>query len=135
MGSGGFFVQSERFIEEHGGTIGDIMVFGQESNPTTWRLAAMNMVIRGIDFDFGKEPEVFEHLGHVADGGAYPAVRSEIVGAWKIVIPDNSEILDAFHRTCAPFFERAEANRLQSRTLTTLRDTLLPKLISNRINV
>jgi type I restriction enzyme M protein len=37
MGSGGFFVQSERFIEEHGGTIGDIMVFGQESNPTTWR--------------------------------------------------------------------------------------------------
>ncbi|MFD0893355.1 type I restriction-modification system subunit M [Luteolibacter ambystomatis] len=56
MGSGGFFVQSERFIEEHGGTIGDIMVFGQESNPTTWRLAAMNMAIRGIDFDFGKEP-------------------------------------------------------------------------------
>ena len=56
MGSGGFFVQSERFIEEHGGTIGDIMVFGQESNPTTWRLAAMNMAIRGINFDFGKEP-------------------------------------------------------------------------------
>jgi type I restriction enzyme M protein len=56
MGSGGFFVQSERFIEEHGGTVGDIMVFGQESNPTTWRLAAMNMAIRGIDFDFGKEP-------------------------------------------------------------------------------
>ncbi|WAC20896.1 N-6 DNA methylase [Luteolibacter sp. SL250] len=56
MGSGGFFVQSERFIEEHGGIIGDIMVFGQESNPTTWRLAAMNMAIRGIDFDFGKEP-------------------------------------------------------------------------------
>ncbi len=56
MGSGGFFVQSERFIEEHDGTIGDIMVFGQESNPTTWRLAAMNMAIRGIDFDFGKEP-------------------------------------------------------------------------------
>ncbi len=56
MGSGGFFVQSERFIEEHGGTIGDIMLFGQESNPTTWRLAAMNLAIRGIDFDFGKEP-------------------------------------------------------------------------------
>lgn len=56
MGSGGFFVSSERFIEERGGSIGDIMVFGQESNPTTWRLAAMNMAIRGIDFDFGKEP-------------------------------------------------------------------------------
>jgi type I restriction enzyme M protein len=55
-GSGGFFVQSERFIEEHGGKLGQIYVFGQESNPTTWRLAAMNMAIRGIDFNFGKEP-------------------------------------------------------------------------------
>ena len=56
MGSGGFFVQSERFIEAHGGRIGDISVYGQESNPTTWRLAAMNMAIRGIDFNFGSEP-------------------------------------------------------------------------------
>lgn len=55
-GSGGFFVQSERFIEEHGGKLGQISVYGQESNPTTWRLAAMNMAIRGIDFNFGKEP-------------------------------------------------------------------------------
>ena len=54
MGSGGFFVQSERFIEEHGGKLGNIAVYGQESNPTTWRLAAMNMVIRSIDFNFGK---------------------------------------------------------------------------------
>ncbi|SMO48375.1 type I restriction-modification system subunit M [Gracilimonas mengyeensis] len=56
MGSGGFFVQSEDFIEEYGGKIGQISVYGQESNPTTWKLAAMNMAIRGIDFDFGKEP-------------------------------------------------------------------------------
>ncbi len=56
MGSGGFFVQSEKFIQEHGGKIGAISVYGQESNPTTWRLAAMNMAIRGIDFNFGKEP-------------------------------------------------------------------------------
>src|SRR5699024_4775031 len=42
MGSGGFFVQSEDFIEEYGGKIGQISVYGQESNPTTWRLAAMN---------------------------------------------------------------------------------------------
>lgn len=56
MGSGGFFVQSEEFIEEYGGKIGQISVYGQESNPTTWRLAAMNMAIRGIDFDFGKQP-------------------------------------------------------------------------------
>ena len=56
MGSGGFFVQSEKFIAEHGGKLGNLSVYGQESNPTTWRLAAMNMAIRGIDFNFGKEP-------------------------------------------------------------------------------
>ncbi|HLJ26498.1 MAG TPA: type I restriction-modification system subunit M [Candidatus Angelobacter sp.] len=55
-GSGGFFVQSERFVEEHGGKLGQLSIYGQESNPTTWRLAAMNMAIRGIDFNFGKEP-------------------------------------------------------------------------------
>ena len=56
MGSGGFFISSEKFIEAHNGRLGDISVYGQESNPTTWRLAAMNMAIRGIDFNFGKEP-------------------------------------------------------------------------------
>ncbi|MDD5029924.1 MAG: SAM-dependent methyltransferase, partial [Rhodoferax sp.] len=55
-GSGGFFVQSERFVLEHGGTIGQLSIYGQEFNPTTWRLASMNMAIRGLDFDFGKEP-------------------------------------------------------------------------------
>jgi type I restriction enzyme M protein len=55
-GSGGFFVQSEKFVEEHHGRVGQISVYGQESNPTTWRLASMNMAIRGMDFDFGKEP-------------------------------------------------------------------------------
>ena len=55
-GSGGFFVQSERFVVEHGGKIGQISIYGQEANPTTWRLASMNMAIRGLDFDFGKEP-------------------------------------------------------------------------------
>lgn len=54
MGSGGFFVQSEKFIAKHGGKVADVSVYGQEYNPTTWRLAAMNMAIRGIDFDFGK---------------------------------------------------------------------------------
>jgi type I restriction enzyme M protein len=55
-GSGGFFVQSERFVLEHGGKIGQLSIYGQEFNPTTWRLASMNMAIRGMDFDFGKEP-------------------------------------------------------------------------------
>ena len=55
-GSGGMFVQSEKFIESHGGRLGDVAIFGQESNPTTWRLAAMNLAIRGIDFNLGREP-------------------------------------------------------------------------------
>ena len=55
-GSGGMFVQSEKFIEAHGGKLGDVSIYGQESNPTTWRLAAMNLAIRGIDFNLGKEP-------------------------------------------------------------------------------
>ena len=48
-GSGGMFVQSEQFIEAHAGKIGDISIYGQESNYTTWRLAKMNLAIRGID--------------------------------------------------------------------------------------
>ncbi len=54
-GSGGMFVQSEKFVEAHGGRIGDISVYGQESNPTTWRLAKMNLAIRGIDVNLGPE--------------------------------------------------------------------------------
>jgi type I restriction enzyme M protein len=52
-GSGGMFVQSEKFVEEHGGRLGDISIYGQESNPTTWRLAKMNLAIRGIDANLG----------------------------------------------------------------------------------
>jgi type I restriction enzyme M protein len=55
-GSGGMFVQSENFVLAHGGRIGDIAVYGQESNPTTWRLAKMNLAIRGIEADLGPEP-------------------------------------------------------------------------------
>ena len=52
-GSGGMFVQSERFVEEHDGRLGDIAIYGQESNPTTWRLAMMNLAIRGLDANLG----------------------------------------------------------------------------------
>lgn len=48
-GSGGMFVQSEKFVEAHGGRIGNISIYGQESNQTTWRLCKMNLAIRGID--------------------------------------------------------------------------------------
>ena len=55
-GSGGMFVQSEKFIEAHGGKLGDVSIYGQEANPTTWRLAAMNLAIRGLDYNLGREP-------------------------------------------------------------------------------
>ncbi len=53
-GSGGMFVQSVKFIEKHQGNINDISVFGQDSNPTTWKMAHMNLAIRGIEADLGK---------------------------------------------------------------------------------
>lgn len=52
-GSGGMFVQSERFVEAHGGRVGDISIYGQESNPTTWRLCRMNLAIRSIEGNIG----------------------------------------------------------------------------------
>jgi type I restriction enzyme S subunit len=51
----------------------------------------------------------------------------------QVSLPKNPKVLEAFHRTCAPLFEQAEANRTQSRTLATLRDTLLPKLLSGEL--
>ena len=54
-GSGGMFVQSEKFVESHGGVKGNIAIYGQESNPTNRRLCAMNLAIRGIEFDLGSK--------------------------------------------------------------------------------
>lgn len=84
MGSGGFFVQSEDFIERHAGigtkgsgnkASGQISVYGQESNPTTWKLAAMNMAIRGIDFNFGGGP------GDTLQNDLHPDLRADYVMA------------------------------------------------------
>jgi len=91
MGSGGFFVQSESFITAHKGRMGDISIYGQEANHTTWQLAAMNMVIRGIDFNFGKEPaSTYTHDQH-------PDLRADFVMAnppfnmkeWDTGVDDN----------------------------------------------
>ena len=54
IGSAGMVVQSEKFMENHGGNKGDISVYGQEYTHTTWKMAAMNLIIRGIDFDLGE---------------------------------------------------------------------------------
>jgi type I restriction enzyme M protein len=73
-GSGGLFVQSEQFVEEHSyrigneerrGQPGDISIFGQESNPTTWKLAKMNLALRGIEADLGRQnADTFHHDLH-----------------------------------------------------------------------
>ena len=91
MGSGGFFVQSEHFISEHQGRIGDVSIYGQEYNHTTWQLAAMNMVIRGIDFNFGKEP------ANTYTYDQHPDLRADFVMAnppfnmkeWDTGVDDN----------------------------------------------
>ncbi|MBN1547135.1 MAG: N-6 DNA methylase [Syntrophaceae bacterium] len=91
MGSGGFFVQSERFIKARGFKLGDVSIYGQEYNHTTWQLAAMNMVIRGLDFNFGKEP------ANTFTNDQHPDLRADTIMAnppfnmkeWDIGLSDD----------------------------------------------
>ena len=81
-------------------------------------------------------PENIERLAHRADGAAYPAVRSDVVGETKVVMPYNDhDILDHFSKIVAPLLNKAESNKAESRILSVLRDALLPKLISGEIRV
>ena len=76
-GSGGMFVSSEKFVEEHGGRVGDIAVYGQESNYTTWKLARMNLAIRGIDANLGpRNADSFRQDLH-------PDLKADFVPVWK----------------------------------------------------
>jgi type I restriction enzyme M protein len=72
-GSGGMFVQSEKFVKSHGGKRDDIAIYGQEANPTTWRLVAMNLAIRGMGANLGKEP------GDTFGRDAHPDLRADYV--------------------------------------------------------
>jgi type I restriction enzyme S subunit len=81
------------------------------------------------------QPEVFQHLGRLADGGAYPAIRPEAIGQWQVPWPDQPVLVEEFHRICGPLYERVQHNRHESRTLAGLRDTLLPKLLSGQVRV
>ncbi len=72
-GSGGLFVQSEKFIEAHGGKLGDIAIYGQESNPTTWKLAVMNLAIRGIEADLGP------HAADTFRNDLHPDLRADYI--------------------------------------------------------
>ncbi len=79
--------------------------------------------------------ETGEELGRLADGGAYPAVRPEAVGKLSLVVPNSLDLQVKFQEIVGPLFDRADKNRMESRTLAALRDTLLAKLISGELRV
>ena len=118
-GSGGMFVQADKFVRAHGGNHNDISVFGQESNPTTWRLAKMNLALRGIESNLGPE------WGDSFHTDAHPDLRADFVIAnpffndskwggdrlrqdprWKYGVPPaqnaNYAWLQHFLHHCAP---------------------------------
>ena len=74
-GAGGMFVQSAKFVESHHGRIRDLSVFGQEANPTTWKLAQMNLAIRGIEADLG------ETYADTFFNDQHPTLRADFVMA------------------------------------------------------
>ena len=75
-----------------------------------------------------------EHLAHVADGGAYPAVRPDVVAGLPCVVPDSA-VMKALHESAAPLLAKVSENQKQAQTLATLRDTLLPRLISGQLRL
>jgi type I restriction enzyme M protein len=72
-GTAGMFVQSERFLVEHGGRRDDVSIFGQESSPTTWRLAKMNLALRGIQADLG------ERNGDTFRSDLHPSLKADFI--------------------------------------------------------
>jgi type I restriction enzyme, S subunit len=75
-----------------------------------------------------------EHLAHVADGGAYPAVRPEVVAGLTCILP-SKEIMHVFHETTAPLLADIAINQKQTESLAALRDTLLPRLMSGELRI
>jgi type I restriction enzyme S subunit len=75
-----------------------------------------------------------EALAHLADGGAYPAVRPEVVAATPCVVPSDS-VLSAFSQIAGSYLQKIANNEQVSRTLAALRDALLPKLISGELRI
>lgn len=72
-GSGGMFVQSKNFLENHSGNINNISIFGQDSNPTTWKMAKMNLAIRGIESNLG------EHHGDTFLNDLHPNLKADFI--------------------------------------------------------
>lgn len=79
-GSGGMFVQSARFVDDHSGNIDDISVYGQDSNPTTWKMAQMNLAIRGI------EPDLGTYAADTFLDDRHPTLRADYIMANEAVI-------------------------------------------------
>ena len=76
--------------------------------------------------------ENIERLSHLADGAAYPAVRPQVVGVTKIILP-SERVRNVFATICDPLLNQIEANKRESHSLAALRDTLLPKLVSGEV--
>lgn len=81
------------------------------------------------------QDEVFLNLGQLADGGAYPAVSPDIIGALPLVYPQNPDIVKAFSESVGPLLELSERKRRESLNLSVIRDTLLPQLLSGELDV
>lgn len=75
-----------------------------------------------------------EHLAHVADGGAYPAVRPEVIASLQCCVPSD-DVMDVFHGVAEPLLVTVAQNQEQAQTLAALRDTLLPRLISGQLRL
>ena len=114
-GSGGMFVQAEEFVKAHGGRRNDISVFGQEQNPTTWRLAKMNLALHGIEANLGPE------WGDSFHQDMHPDLRADFIltnppfnvsewggerlrddPRWKYGTPPDSNANFAWISTCSP---------------------------------
>lgn len=86
-------------------------------------------------YSLAARPRVGEYLARFADGGVYPAVRSEVIGKIPVALPPSIEPIVHFEKVARPLYEKADANRKHSKALAILRDTLLPKLISGEIRI
>lgn len=80
-------------------------------------------------------PEVFDYLGRLAVGAAYPAVHPDRIGEWRIALPSDTSATQRFHDLAAPLLQQIAINNRESQTLADLRDTLLPKLLSGDIRI
>lgn len=86
-------------------------------------------------YSLATRPEVGEHLGRLADGGAYPAIRPDVIGKIPVAIPPTLKPVLRFEELARPLYEKSAKNRMQSRTLGQLRDALLPRLISGELRL